>query len=197
MYKIRTKTCCFALAALMAASVAWAAGSPIGALTADGRVDITGQSSTFTLQDQEYAYFSGDRISTGEDATAAVRLTDGLAVTFIGASSGRITRDADTYSIDLEQGHIVVDAEESIDYRITHNGNPVPGGQSLDASNEPFVVSVPEQGDARFYMPAQLDNQDSDDDTGLTPLQIGALLAIIGGGTYYFLDDDDDEGPSS
>lgn len=196
MYEIRTKACCIALAALMAASVTWAAGDPIGALTADGRVDVTGQSSTFTLQDQEYAYFSGDRITTDQDATAVVRLSGGLNVTFIGASSGRVARDADTYNIDLEAGHIVVDAGDGIGYRITHNGDPVPGGQSLEASDEPFVVSVSEAGDARFYMPAQLDDGASED-TGLTRLQIASLLAIIGGATYYILDDDDDEDPSS
>jgi hypothetical protein len=200
MYQTRTKACCIALAAVMAASVAWAAGDPIGALTADGRVDITGQSSTFTLQDQEYAYFSGDQISTGEDATAVVRLSDGLNVTFIGASSGRVTRDADTYHVDVVKGHIVMDAREGIDYLVTHNGDPIPGGESLDASDEPFVVSVPESGDARFYMPAQLDDDDGAAGGitgGLTSYQIAALLAIIGGAAYYIVDEDDEEGPSS
>lgn len=185
------------LAGLLSASAAWAADTPIGALTADGEVTMSSQSSTFTLQDQEYAYFSGDQVSTTEDATAVVRLSDGLEVSFVGSSAGHITSDGDAYTIELETGHIVVDADEGVDYRITHDGEAVARDQALDADDGPFVASVASAGDVQFYMPAQLDQGGAGAGAGLTGLQIGAILAIIAGGVFVVTDDDDDDGPSS
>lgn len=182
------------LAGLLSASAAWAADTPMGALTAEGEVALTSQSSTFTLQDQEYAYFSGDQVATTEDATAVVRLTDGLEVSFVGSSTGHITSDGDAYTIELETGHIVVDAREGVDYRITHDGEPVARDQALDADDGPFVASVASAGDVQFYMPAQLDDDDRGAGAGLSGPQLAAILAIIGGTVYVIADDD---GPSS
>lgn len=197
MSRILTKSCWIALAGLLAGSAAWAADSPIGALTAEGKVTLTGQSASFTLQDQEYAYFSGDRISTDPDATARVRLSDGLDVTFIGSSGGRIASDGEAYTIELAKGHIVVDARDGVDYRITHDGQPVSRDQALDAEGGPFVASVAEPGSVQFYMPAQLDDDDGNGGPPLSGGQIATILTVLGGGVYFATEDDDDDGPSS
>lgn len=193
MRSILSKSCWIALAGLLSASVAWAAGSPIGALTADGEVSITNPSSTFTLKDQEYAYFSGDRVSTTGEATAAVRLSDGLNVTFVGTSAGRITTDGEAYTIALDEGHIVVDAADGVDYQITHDDEIVSSDNPLGAEDGPFVATVADSGDVQFYMPAQLDGGG----TGLTGGQIALIVGVLGGAAYFISEDDDDDEPSS
>jgi len=205
MSRILSKSCWIMLAGLITATPAWAADSPIGALTADGKVSVTGQTSTFTLQDQQYAYFSGDAISTADDAKAVVSLSDGLDVTFVPSSEGRIINDDGTYTIELDQGHIVVDAAQGVDYQITHEGKPVSADQPLEAAGEPFVASVSESGDVQFYMPAQLDDDDrgslsrmkgSMAEAGLSPETILIIAGIIGGAILIDNANDDEDSSS-
>jgi len=192
-----------ALAGLMTTVAAWAADSPIGSLAAQGKVSITGQASSFTLTDQEYAYFSGDKVSTDADARAMIRLSDGLDVALIGSTTGRITSRDGAYTIDIESGHALIKAAEGVDYQIVHNGNIVPRASRLDAADGPYVASVSNSGEVEFYMPAQLDSgaaAGSLANAGLTATQIAAIVAAAVAGGYYIekeVIDDDDEGPSS
>lgn len=200
MSRILSKSCWIILAALLTAFPTWAADSPIGALTAEGKVSVTGQTSTFTLQDQEYAYFSGDAISTADDAKAVVSLSDGLDVTFVPSSEGRVINDDGTYTIELDQGHIVVDAEEGVDYQITHQGETVSADQPLKAGDGPFVASASESGDVQFYMPAQLDEDETRGSLaaqGWSAGQIAAAIAVLAAGGYFIVNEIDDEGSSS
>lgn len=200
MSRILSKSCWIMLAGFLTATPAWAADSPIGALTADGKVSVTGQTSTFTLQDQEYAYFSGDAISTADDAKAVVSLSDGLDVTFVPSSEGRVINNDGTYTIELDQGHIVVDAEEGVDYQITHQGETVSADQPLKAGDGPFVASASESGDVQFYMPAQLDEDETRGSLaaqGWSAGQIAAAIAVLAAGGYFIVNEIDDEGSSS
>lgn len=193
----------FIAAVLLTVTAVWADTSPIGTLKAQGKVAIQAPSSTLTLVDQEYAYFSDDGVRTDQGAQAEVGLNEGLKVTFVGAAEGSIARNDGVYSIDIRQGHIVVDAEPAVDYRIFHDGKAVSPDQALNASDEPFVVSVAEAGDVQFYMPAQLDDDDraagglrgSLARTGISAGQIAAIIAAVAG-TVYIVTHDDDE-PSS
>lgn len=193
-----TQCASFVLAALMT-TVAWAADSPIGNLKAGGEVAIDAPNASFTLRNQEYAYFSGDGIQTARDAQAAVTLNDGLKVTFVASSKGHVSRQDGVYNIELEQGHILVDAESGVDYRISSNGEPVSPDQALDANEGPFVVSVAEAGDVQFYMPAQLDDdaeaagwlRGSLERAGVSAAKIAAIVAAITGAVIVVSDDDD------
>lgn len=186
------------LAALLTTTAAWADTSPIGTLKAQGKVTIEAPSSTFTLTDQEYAYFSGDAITTSPGAQAEVTLNDGLTITFIGDAAGSVSRNDGVYDIEIRQGPILVDAATGVGYRISHNGAPVSPDQALEPSNKPFVVSVAEAGEVQFYMPAQLDDEDEAAggllDSGLSATQIAAIIAAITGAVIIVSDDD---GPSS
>ncbi len=187
---------------------AWAAQSPIGMLKVQGSATITTPVSTFTLKNQEYAYFSGDQIKTSKGAEAVVSLSDGLNVTFVGQAQGGVSQQKGTYNIELQQGYILVKADKGINYQILHNGKPVSPDQALSASDAPFVVSVASTGEVQFYMPAQLDQgqeskkkkaaaglKGSLQRAGVSPGQIAAILgALVGAGTLILTSD---KGPSS
>jgi len=182
---------------------AWAADSPIGALTAQGTVTIEAPASSFRLTDQEYAYFSSDRIQTGDDANAVLRLNDGLTVTLVGDTEASISRENGHYEIAIDRGHMLVDAEPGIEYGISHQGEPFSPDQKLTARDKPFIVAVANPGDVQFYMPAQLDEGADEEElaawltsnTGLTLGEIAAIIAAITGSVYVVTQDD--AGPSS
>lgn len=208
MRKILGKVACLAFLATLT-TVALAAQSPIGTLEVQGRATIHTPLSTFTLQDQEYAYFSGDRVETSKKAEAMVRLSDGLNITFVGTAKGAVSRRDDTYKIDLEQGHILVKAEKGVHYRIFHNGKPVSPDRTLAAADTPFVVSVADNGDVQFYMPAQLDQQNGQHKkaaaglkgslrrAGVSAEEAAAILGALVTGGFTYITIRDDEGPSS
>ncbi|MDZ7841327.1 MAG: hypothetical protein U5R46_10995 [Gammaproteobacteria bacterium] len=171
--------------------------TPIGALTAEGRVTVATPDSRVTLQDQAYAYFANDSIHTGEGARAAVQLNNGLRVTFTGGATGQISVGEGAYVVALQQGDIVIDAEPGVDHRLTHDGKPVSAEQILNADGRPYVASVAEDGNVQFCMPAQLDDEDeaaaglknSLERAGLSPGQIAAIIAALWA-TYEIVDDE-------
>lgn len=173
----------------LVAAVAWAAEGPIGSLTIKGKATITAQESTFTLQDQEYAYFSNDRIETNDSSQALVVMTSGLKVALDASSAARILEKEGTYTIDLQQGSMAVDAPEGSDYRLAQNGEAISGSEKFAAKGEPYVVSVSDTDEARVYVPAQMEEEGE---------RRGLLLFLggaAGGAGYFFSQDDSD--PSS
>lgn len=187
----------FMLAAMLVATTAWAEESPIGTLKAQGSITIEAPNSSFTLEDQEYAYFSGDGILTGEGARAVVGLNEGLNVTFVGSTQGNVAQKNGVYHIELQQGHILVDAEPGVDYQIMSNGAPVAPDQSHQAGEGPFLVSVAESGAVRFYMPAQLDGPGVAallESAGLAAAEIAAVIGAAASGVVIL---NDDKGPAS
>lgn len=177
--------------------VAIAAETPIDAFTAHGQVKGGAPESRITLQYRVYAYFSNDSIHTGESAQANVLLNNGLRVTFTGSSKGQISVEEGTCEITLQQGHIVIDDEPCVDYRLSHKGKPIRSEKILNADDRPYVASVAGDGDVQFYMLAQLDDEeeaaaglkDSLERAGLTPARIAAIIAAIG--IAYEITDDD------
>jgi len=172
------------------AGSAWAGDQPIGTLTVKGQASITAGDSSFTLHDQEYAYFSGDRVETTDSAKALIATSQGLTVALDGSSVARLMRQNDVYTIDLQQGSMAVEAQPGVDYRLTRNGEAIAKGDRFVAGAEPYVATVTGNDDVELYMPAQLDAE----------TERHSLLWLLGAGataigTFIVLDDDD--GPSS
>lgn len=182
------------LAAMLSAT-AWAAESPIGALVIKGKATIVAQDTSFALQDQEYAYFPSDRIETGEKSRAMLNTSDGLKVAFGQDTVARIDRDNGAYVIDLQQGAMAVDARKGIDYSVTKNGETVSGGEKFIAGDEPYVASVTDGEDVKFYMPAQLDVEGKK--RGAIWWLLGAVGGVVGGTVIYNNVIKDDSPPSS
>jgi hypothetical protein len=185
------KICTSFIVAAVVSATAWAGDSPIGALVVKGKATITAQDTSFTLEDQEYAYFSGDRVGTDPSSRAAVTTSDGLKLAFDQSTVASITRTDGVYTIDLEQGAMAVDAREGVEYELTKQGEAVPGGDKYTAGDQPYVVSVTEGDNAQFYMPAQLDQES--ERRGILWWLLGGAAAVTG--TYYITKDDN--GPSS
>lgn len=201
----------FVLVAAAITTTAWCAQAqtPIGMLKVKGQATVHTPLTSFNLQDQDYAYFSGDRIETAKGAEAAVRLSDGLDITFLGEAKGAVSKQNDVYDIELAQGHILVQAAKGVHYRITHNGKPVSPGRKLSASDAPFLASVADNGDVQFYMPAQLDQQPNEKhkkhnaltkflkQTGVSSEEAAAIFGALATGGFTYITVRDDEGPSS
>lgn len=178
----------------------WATQSPIGSLMVKGRVGIDVQGTTFTLVDQEYAYFSNDKITTDRDGQAVLTITEGLELTLINSSSARVDRAEDGYNIHIDEGVVLVNARADSVYRIFHKGDAVSPGQEITASNEPFIVTVSSADDKlEFYMPSQLETSDEDEGAGwlkgslakagYTKEQIAAIVALLVSLGFIIADD--------
>lgn len=135
MQRYLVRLALFGLTAVAAISAA-DAEDVIGQLKAYGKVDIATPVSRFSLNNREYAYFSGDSIHTTGDSQAVVRLREGLDITFARGSKGRVSRKSGIYHIDVRQGRVSVHGKSGVAHRITHNGKsrfsrgrPNPGGR--------------------------------------------------------------------
>lgn len=90
----------------------------LGNLMAHKSIAIESQGVTINITDTTYAYFGGDRIRTGDESAAALRLGDVGAV-YLGPSTvGIVTSDQDQYVIDLEKGGIRFVFEEGVAFQI-------------------------------------------------------------------------------
>ena len=90
----------------------------LGSLMAHKSIAIESQGITINITDTTYAYFGGDRIRTGDESAAALRLGDDGAV-YLGPSTiGVVTSDQDQYVIDLEKGGIRFVFEKGVAFQI-------------------------------------------------------------------------------
>jgi len=194
MKNVFTKGASFLLVAVLSAAAS-AADAPIGALTVTGKAVISAGDATFTLTDQEYAYFSGDVIETAKDSQSVITTNDGLQVAFSQSSVASITQEGGVYTIDLTQGSMAVDGRQGSEYRLTRNGEPVAGADQYVAGDKPYVAAVaPGENEVRFYMPAQMAGDTKEDERG----RLWIWVVTAAGGAWVLastLDDDDD--PSS
>ncbi len=90
----------------------------LGNLLAHKTVLVESQGTELPITDTTYAYFGGDRVRTGDQSSAAVRLGNDGALYLGPATVGTVTRSADQYVLDLEKGGVRFAFEEGIPFRI-------------------------------------------------------------------------------
>ncbi len=75
----------------------------LGPLQIKDSATIHSDGAKLTLENTEYAYFSGDRLVTSSNGSAILQLDDGFAL-FAPDTTAVTTRDQGAYQIDLEAG---------------------------------------------------------------------------------------------
>ena len=140
----------------------WAADTPIGALKASGQATITAQGSSIRLNNENYAYFSGDKVRTAEGSRAVI-LLDGMNVIFTESTGGRVSIADGIYEIDITEGRMTLDAGESIAYRVFSNGAPISSETEPLPGGQPVLLTADSNGgEAQLYIPAQLSQDQID-----------------------------------
>jgi hypothetical protein len=77
----------------------------LGPLQIKDSATIHSDGAKLTLENTEYAYFSGDRVVTSSDGSAILQLDDGFAL-FGPGTDAVATRDQGTYQVDLAVGGV-------------------------------------------------------------------------------------------
>ena len=113
------------------ASVAWAvqdAPSTIGELLTNGAVKVESRGASLNIEDSTWAYLSGDRVYTGEDSTAALRLEGDGGVYMAPGSAMAVRGGSGSYTVSLESGGVRFSFREGVDFRVDAAGAVVRPG---------------------------------------------------------------------
>ncbi len=90
-------------------------GSVLGSLQVVNTATITSKGATFDLRNTEYAYFSGDLLTTSADGSATLQLEQGYAL-FGADTAAVLALEKGTYQIEIREGSTKLGFREGADF---------------------------------------------------------------------------------
>jgi len=127
----------FGAALLVTSGMALAVqGAPVlGNLVTQGRVAVTSLDATFDVSGSQYAFFSGDRVTTQAESAAMLRAESDGAVYVGPESSASVSGGDGAYEVVVHQGGVRFTFEPSVKFTISASGKTVAPAQLVKAAD--------------------------------------------------------------
>ena len=110
-------------------------GAPVlGNLVTQGKVSVTSLEATFDVTGSQYAFFSGDRVTTSKESAAMLRADSDGAVYVGPESSASVSGDPGVYDIQVHDGGVRFTFEPSVRFTVSAGDKTVRPAQLIKAA---------------------------------------------------------------